>query len=405
MPPREPACSPAGRAPARRSAVARALAGLKGGDVLVLVPTVEKAEELKEEIERHRPARMFTVRLVRPHPAGPRRTSRPNGTDGERAFLDFNRRQLERMCGRPKELIEDAQRAGVEMGRTFCPACPMRLDCLYLGPARHHQERSRPAHRHRRARGGLPADAVLRRPRGRRRGHRDQGRPGGRDRPGPAARPREVAGTAPERGCADRSPARSPRRWPARARSWPPCARPASRRRHLKACAAHLRRPAPGHGRGDRRGRQGRRLGADARATWSRRSSARSCARSRCCSPTCATRWGPDAAGTNATRLVRGRRKRVKDADGNEREERLDRYVVSRPRRHGFGEDKELILLDGTGSLGLNRRLFGEDVRGAPHRGRPAGASRSRSRRRATASTGSCCAPRGRPQPRRRCAA
>ena len=42
--------------------------------------------------------------------------------------------------------------------------------------------------------------------------------------------------------------------------------------------------------------------------------------------------------------------------------ERLDRYVVSRPRRHGFGDSKELILLDGTGSLELNRRLFGEDM-------------------------------------------
>jgi hypothetical protein len=71
---------------------------------------------------------------------------------------------------------------------------------------------------------------------------------------------------------------------------------------------------------------------------------------------------GTGRAGTNATRLVRGRRKRVEDADGNEREERLDRYVVSRRRRHGFGKGKELVLLDGTGSLELNRRLFGEEV-------------------------------------------
>ena len=35
------------------------------------------------------------------------------------------------MCGRPKALIEEAQRAGVEIGRTFCSACPLRLDCLY----------------------------------------------------------------------------------------------------------------------------------------------------------------------------------------------------------------------------------------------------------------------------------
>src|SRR3954454_10025500 len=62
-------------------------------------------------------------------------------------------------------------------------------------------------------------------------------------------------------------------------------------------------------------------------------------------------------AGTAATRFVRARRKAVAG-----REERLDRYVISRPRSTRVTSQTEVLLLDGTGSLSLNRALFGEDV-------------------------------------------
>ena len=68
------------------------------------------------------------------------------------------------------------------------------------------------------------------------------------------------------------------------------------------------------------------------------------------------TEIGTSRDGTNGTRLVRGRVKKVDRADGSTREERLDRYVVSRPRGHGLGSGAELILLDGTGSLDAEPR-------------------------------------------------
>jgi hypothetical protein len=66
-------------------------------------------------------------------------------------------------------------------------------------------------------------------------------------------------------------------------------------------------------------------------------------------------------AGTNATRLVH-RAKMFKEPDGTTHEEWLDRYIVSRPRRSRFSSEAELILLDGTGDLSLNRHLLGEGV-------------------------------------------
>jgi hypothetical protein len=109
--PRKAVLFTGGQGTGKTRVVARALAGLPGGDVLVLVPTIGKAEELREEIEREigrrDPVRMFTfVWYGRTRPVPP--DKRPKGTDGNPAFLDVNRRQLERMCGRPKEMIERA---------------------------------------------------------------------------------------------------------------------------------------------------------------------------------------------------------------------------------------------------------------------------------------------------------
>src|SRR3954447_1435238 len=130
---------------------------------------------------------------------------------------------------------------------------------------------------------------------------------------------------------------------------------------HLKACAAHLRGM---HEAMAEEIAQAGKAGASERALGSMVDALKA-AELRTLAMLFATlrdEMGTGRAGTNATRLVRGRRKRVKDADGNEREERLDRYVVSRPRAHGFGRSKEVVLLDGTGNLELNRRLFGQAV-------------------------------------------
>ena len=99
-----------------------------------------------------------------------------------------------------------------------------------------------------------------------------------------------------------------------------------------------------------------------------------------------------DRPGTNATRLDT-RPKKVTDADGTERWERQDRYVISRTKRPSFGKKKhETVLLDGTADLGLVRDVFGEDVRetAAPRRG---GGRCGRYWRRRTASTGCSTAP------------
>jgi hypothetical protein len=104
----------------KTATVAKALAGLRGGGVTVLVPTLAKAEELAAAIERHRPAHM-AVKVWRGRLAPPRAP-----TPGR-----------ERMCGRPRKLIDRAQRAGADMGKTFCSACRLRADCFYLAQIDH----------------------------------------------------------------------------------------------------------------------------------------------------------------------------------------------------------------------------------------------------------------------------
>ena len=65
--------------------------------------------------------------------------------------------------------------------------------------------------------------------------------------------------------------------------------------------------------------------------------------------------------GTNATRLV-NRQFQITDENGTETKARLPRYVVNRARTHALGPSTELILMDGTGSLTLNRLVFGDHV-------------------------------------------
>ena len=182
-------------------------------------------------------------------------------------------------------------------------------------------------------------------------------------------------------------------RWPGGAGSWPPCARPGSTPRGSRRApptSAGGTRPmveaiAEAGGGGAPEEALGRMVDALQAAEF--RKLALLFANLR-------QEIATGRAGANATRLVR-RRKTVSAADGTEAEERLDRYVVSRPRAHSLGKGKELVLLDGTGDLGLVRRVFGGDVR--EHRCAPPRAgSRSRSRTPPTPSGGSCAT---RPRP------
>ena len=147
IPPRDPVLFTGGQGTGKTQAAARALAALPGGDVLVLIGTIAKAEELRDEIEQHRPASMFTfVWYGRTQPV-PKSKQPDDEQAGNPAFLDLNRRRSERMCSRPKGLIEDAQRAGVEMGKTFCSACPDAARLPLRQPGRHHQALRGPAPR------------------------------------------------------------------------------------------------------------------------------------------------------------------------------------------------------------------------------------------------------------------
>ena len=92
-----PSCSPAAQGSGKSRTVAKALAGLKGGNVLVLVPTLKKAEELAAEIERHRPERMF-VKVWRGRLA---RLAARRAARSPRSLRRLQPRSAERMCGRP----------------------------------------------------------------------------------------------------------------------------------------------------------------------------------------------------------------------------------------------------------------------------------------------------------------
>ena len=132
MPTRDPVVFTGGQGTGKSQAVARALAGLRSGNVLVFVPTVEKAEEYQAEIERYRPAHMFTFVWYGRTREVPESKQPPERPTAERAFLDFNRTRSERMCsaargadrGRPAGRRQDA--------RDLLRACPYRLDCHYL---------------------------------------------------------------------------------------------------------------------------------------------------------------------------------------------------------------------------------------------------------------------------------
>jgi hypothetical protein len=62
-------------------------------------------------------------------------------------------------------------------------------------------------------------------------------------------------------------------------------------------------------------------------------------------------------AGTNATRRA-WVEKTSQEKDGKERRKKVLRYVVNRPRKHRLGDQTSIVLLDGTGSIELNRLVF-----------------------------------------------
>ena len=263
--------------------------------------------------------------------------------------MDFNRRQLERMCGRPKALIEEAQRAGVEIGRTFCSACSLRRDCLYwaqLDTLEKFAGRRIVIVAHEAAFLPMPfsGDLVMVdediATKAARAVETDPARlldpdkwQGASYQP-PDALQRELdTGSIPLESIA-RKVAEALARQGEELTALREAGVEAG---HLEACAAHLRRTheavADEIAQAGKAGASERRLEGMVAAL--KRTELRTLAM---LFADLRDEIGTGRAGTNATRLVRGRRKRVKDADGNEREERLDRYVVSRPRRHGFGK-------------------------------------------------------------------
>ena len=140
LPPRAAILHTGAQGSGKSLTVAKRLAGLKGGNVLMLVPTLKKAEEPEAEIERQiklradagEPVSMF-VKVWRgrlaPPPEGERH---PAQGFFDKHGINFNRAPSERMCARPKALIDDAQKAGCRIRATFCGTCSMRLDCRYL---------------------------------------------------------------------------------------------------------------------------------------------------------------------------------------------------------------------------------------------------------------------------------
>jgi hypothetical protein len=362
VPGREAVLFTGGQGTGKTLALARALARLPGGNVTVLVPTLAKAEELAAAIEGARPGRMFVRvwrgRLARPAGAG----EGPATAAAADAFAGARRAGGERMCGRPAGLIRKAQRAGCSMFKTFCGECPMRHDCLYLGQldmlkaldgarivVAAHETLFLPM--------PFSSDLVI----------VDE------DVATKAARAVEI------------DPARllDPEKWQGADGLLPTVravaaalARPGRELAALreagvdvaavKACGAHLRElhdakveeiAAAGGGRADERTLDGL-IDALEAAELRKLQTLLANVRDELASP---------REGTNATRLVRARRKIVRAADGSDAEERLDRYVVSRPRAHGIAGGAELILLDGTGDLGMNRRVFGDDLRERRH--------------------------------------
>ena len=362
MPKRQAILFTGGQGTGKTRAVAQALARLKSGNITVLVPTLAKAEEVAAEIERHQPDRLF-VKVWRGRLAPPPiEVIEARKPDGNLAFLDFNRAPSERMCGRSKALIQRAQAAGCAMHKTFCHSCPLRHDCLYLGQidllkaldgarivVAAHETAFLP----------LPfaSELVV----------VDE------DLATKAARVIEI------------DPARllDPQKWEGAPGLLEIATRVAAALGHageelaalreagveapmLEACAAHLQAlhdaAIEAIGEAGKRGASETTLGGMITAL-----EAGEFRKLRALFSNLSDEIRTGRQGTNATRLIRGRRRKVRGDDGQEVEERLDRYVISRPRGHNLGGGTELILLDGTGNLDLNRSLFGEDVQERRH--------------------------------------
>src|SRR3954451_6734168 len=100
VPPREVRLFSGGQGTGKTQAVARNLAGLRSGNVLVLIPTIAKAEELKEEIEGHDRRGMRTFVWYSRTQAVPKSLQPEDAQANADAFVNFNRRRSERMCSR-----------------------------------------------------------------------------------------------------------------------------------------------------------------------------------------------------------------------------------------------------------------------------------------------------------------
>ena len=375
LPPRAAILHTGAQGSGKTLTVAKRLAGLKGGNVLMLVPTLKKAEELEAEIERQiklradagEPVSMF-VKVWRgrlaPPPEGERH---PAQGFFDKHGINFNRSPSERMCTRPKTLIDDAQKAGCRIRATFCGTCSMRFDCRYLDQLdtlerlegrliliAAHDVMFTP----------LPfrpdlvvidesviskaARAIEIAPERLLDAEKWEDASYATDIVGEGTPLIEIAETAayalaqPGRELATLRDA-------------------GSDGAALAACQGHLNdlhetmvEEIAEAGKGGSPEGQLRDM-IDRLKVTELRSLALLFSNLR-------MEIATGRAGTNATRLIRGRVKKIEEPDGSTREERLDRYVISRPRGHGLGSQAELILLDGTGNLVLNQHVFGDDL-------------------------------------------
>ena len=274
------------------------------------------------------------------------------------------------MCSRPKGLIEDAQQAGVKMRATFCGACPYRHDCHYLDQVdtiARHEGRRIVIVTHAMAYLPLPfaPDLIV--------SDEDV-----------ATKAVSVTEIGPARlldgekwegaeglGQVARQVADALARQGGELAALREAGVTAG---HLKACADHLLALHQGMVDAIREAGKG---GASDHTLSNmvlklKMDELRALAH---LFTNLAREIETDRPGTNATRLDT-RPKKVTDADGTERWERQDRYVISRIKRPSFGKKKhETVLLDGTADLGLVRARLRRGRARVPLRPAAAGAA------------------------------
>jgi hypothetical protein len=323
-----------GQGTGKSKAVARAVAKLTTGNIVIRVGHHAKAAEWLEDLERYGArmvARIYLGRLADVEP---------------------------RMCGRDKKLIGRAMRNGVRIGKTFCARCPLRDDCRFRSQRALLMELE----------GAVIVIAV-----------HETGFV-----PVPFKADLEIidedlaSKTAQPAIEIDPSRLRDPEKWKGRPEllATAMAVKAAMKRlgqelaslreagigkSDLEACVVHLGQlhkaeveaiAEEGKGGASER-RLSQRLEALELAELRKLQALLS---------NLAIEIGTTRPGTNATRLVRGRRRMVRQEDGSELEERLDRYVISRRRKLRLGKDTERVVLDGTGNLELNRIALGPHV-------------------------------------------